>query len=529
MVDVILSLHVLPDWIAAEAPGMHDVVGGGYNNYNVDHPKVRAFLKRWIDTLIPAIKEKPGLLSACLTNEPMYGNSGRDQFSRPAWIAFLKKQHNTIQILNELYQKNYKTFDDVPVPPLPKAISELPKTVPGLRAYCDWMMFNNKNFADFHRWVHDNVKRNTLNVRTHAKVMPLIFDRSTIFAGIDPELITNITDLAGNDTFGKWVWTPGGEYVFHWQEEMAWYEMLYSFGGKPVFNSENHLIDTDLPPVHIPTGYTQTEVWQSALHHLWTSVVWTWEVFPPYESATIYRRPANIYAIGQATFDLNRLAQEALAVTNQPAQIAILYSMNSVFWSEDCASLLAPVFVAGSFLGQPVTFVSERQLAEGKLPKNIKWVILPHATHVGKTTVKALDGFVANGGRVIRIGDQCLGWDEYHRKISLPAWVEKAPLISLPANEKQISARLRPVLEKDGLKIVSLIDLRINKPAWGVEYRVVPYGKKILVPLLNFLNKQLTVRLEVKGAAVDLLTGEPVDLSKIELAPVTPRLLEIQP
>ncbi len=529
LVDVILCLHVVPDWLSGQIPGMNEVVGAGWLSSNVDHPEVRKFLKHWIEILVSGVKDKPGLFGFCLTNEPSYGNSGRDKFSRPRWIEFLKKQHKTLQNLNELYQKNYNTFDEIPVPPLPKAISELPKEIPGLRAYYDWMTFNHMNFADFHRWVHENIKRVAPRARTHTKIMPLIFDRSTVFMGIDPELITDITDLAGNDSFGKWMWTPGGEYVFHWQEEMAWYELLHSFGGKPVFNSENHLIDTDLPPIHIPTGYTQTEVWQSALHHLWTSVVWTWEVFPPNESATIYRRPANIYAVGQATFDLNRLAPEALAVTNQPAQIAILYSMNSVFWSEDCSSLLAPIFTAGSFLGQPVTFVSERQLAEGKVPKNIKWIILPHATHVASTTVKALDGFVTNGGKIVRVGDHCLFWDEYHRKNNLPEWVEKTPLITLPANEKQINIQLRSAFEAGGLKPVSLIDLRINKPAWGVEYRVLPYGKKTLVPLLNFLNKPLSVRLEMKGTAVDLLTGEPVNLSAIELEPVKPRLLEIQP
>ena len=530
LVDVILNLHTVPGWLGGQIPGMYEVVGPGWIQYNVDHPEVRQFLTRWIDLLVSQVKDKPGLFGFCLTNEPSYSNSGRDKYSRPKWIAFLKRQHHTVQNLNDLYQQNYKSLDDVPVPPLPKSVGELPKDTPALRAYYDWVTFNNRNFADFHQWVHEHVKRVAPNARTHAKITPYFFSREAVFSGIDPELITNITDLAGNDSFdGKWAWTPGGEFAFRWQEEMAWYELLHAFGGKPVFNSENHLIDTDLPPIHIPPGHTRTEVWQAALHHLWASVVWTWEVFPPYEPATIYRRPANIYAAGQATFDLNRLAKEALTIANQPAEIAILYSMSSVFWSEDCSSLMAPLVVAGSFLGKPVTFVSERQLAEGKLPKEVKWIILPHATHVATSTVEALGRFVDNGGRVVRAGDRCLAWDEYHRERTLPEWVDRAPLLTLPASEKHIGAQLRAVLQKNGMEMVSLIEVKSSQPAWGAEYRVVPDGNRTLVSLLNLLNEPLSVRLEMKGTVIDLLNSASVDLSCIPLDSMSPRLLEIRP
>ncbi len=529
LVDYLLASHVMPDWIGAQYPEMYkDVQSRGFIQYNVDHPEARKFLARWIEAVVSEIRKKPSLLSMCLTNEPGYAGSGRDPYSRPAWIAFLKKQHGDIQTLNTLYATKYANFEEVPVPPLLAGIADLPKNIPGMRTYYDWITFNNENYAAFHGWMRSQIKRVAPEILTHAKIMPIIFDRGTVFNGIDPELITNALDLAGNDSFGKWMWTPGGEYAFHWQEEMAWYDLLHSFGGKPVLNSENHLIDTDLPPIHIPAGYTQTEVWQCALHHLWNSVIWTWEVFPPNESATIYRRPANVYAAGRAMLDLNRLADQALTITNQPAQIAILYSMESIFWQDDSAASIAPLYVAVNFLGQPITFVSEKQLAEGKIPEHVQWILLPHTTHVKNSTVTALNDFLAKGRHIIRVGSDCLAWDEYHRRRVLPAAIDQAPKIALPATDRQLSSAIKPILEKGGLKTTPLLIANTAIPAWGVEYRTVAYRGKTLVPMVNYLNKPLSVNLNINGTAVDLLTGEPVDLSAIELVPVQPRLLEIQ-
>jgi hypothetical protein len=111
----------------------------------------------------------------------------------------------------------------------------------------------------------------------------------------------------------------------------------------------------------------------------------------------------------------------------------------------------------------------------------------------------------------------------------LPDWVNETPFISLPATEKLIHTQLRPILEKDGMTLVALTDVGTNQSAWGVEYRTVPFGKNTLVPMVNYLNRPLSVRLDMKGNAVDLLTGEPVDLSSISLESLCPRLLTIQP
>ncbi|NLX07638.1 MAG: hypothetical protein GXY33_21075 [Phycisphaerae bacterium] len=530
MVDPIMTLHVLPDWVAYEADDVYGIEGGGFIRYKIDHPVIRRVLRMWTEALVAPIKDKPALLSVCTTNEPAYAQSGRDKYSRPAWIAYLRERHETIESLNALYQTEYATFEDVPVPPLLKSISELPKELTALRWYYDWMAFNNRHHAAFHRWLHDEIKAVGPNVRAHTKIMPLLFDRANLFMGIDPELMTEPMDLAGCDSFGRWSWTPGGEYAYDWQEEEAWYELLFSFGGKPVYNSENHLLNTDLPPIHIPVGHTRCEVWQNALHHLTASAIWVWEVFPPYEGATIYRRPANIYAAGKAAFDANRLANEVAAINADRPEAAILYSMNSIFWQDDCPALMPKIFTALMFMGKPATFISERQLAAGVVPANLKWIVLPHATHLTDEAVAGLARFVESGGRVVNVGSECMAWDAYHRPRSLPQVLAQAPTVDLPATEKQLHAALREIFSRGGMEFLALLDAETGQPVWGVEYRAVAYRNRLLVPMVNFLNRPQRVRVHFKGQAMDLLAERSLDLDAgegIALESLQPRVLSI--
>ena len=76
---------------------------------------------------------------------------------------------------------------------------------------------------------------------------------------------------------------------------------------------------------------------------------------------------------------------------------------------------------------------------------------------------------------------------------------------------------------------ILVLDAATGQPAWGVEFRVVPYGKVKLVPLINFNNQPKTVSLPgfAKQPALDLLSGETVDLNAIPVEPMVPRLLQI--
>jgi hypothetical protein len=79
------------------------------------------------------------------------------------------------------------------------------------------------------------------------------------------------------------------------------------------------------------------------------------------------------------------------------------------------------------------------------------------------------------------------------------------------------------------LQVNDLRDAATGKPAWGVEFRVVQFGKVKLVPLINLNAEARTVQLPgwAQKQGLDLLSGENVELSAISVAPMTPRLVQI--
>jgi hypothetical protein len=79
------------------------------------------------------------------------------------------------------------------------------------------------------------------------------------------------------------------------------------------------------------------------------------------------------------------------------------------------------------------------------------------------------------------------------------------------------------------LQLNDLRDTTTSQPAWGIEFRVVQYGKLKLVPLINFNQQTKTVSLSGGGKqqALDLLSGETAELDAIAADTMVPRLLLI--
>ncbi len=511
-VDVLLSPSNFPTWALDKYPDVKQPNDYGFIHFNIDHPKAREVIQKWLENFVPMVRDEPALFSLNLTNEPSYSQSGRDPYSRPLWFDYLKSRHQTIETLNSLYETNYKSFVEVPVPS-----RGMPKGVNARRVYYDWVRFNQEHFTDWHRWMNDIVKSKAPKVSTHAKIVQVLFEQSWLDQGQDPEAICRITDLAGNDCSAE---LSEGEFAYHWQMEEIWYDLLYSFKGQPVFNSENHFIPDDYPPLHIPPAHTRAVLWQGALHHQTATVMWVWEepVCPALQGS-IYLRPANIYSAGKTMFDIKRLTPELNAINDDKPRIAILFSFPSVFWQEDYGRAVQNVYMNLMFIGLPVTFISERQLAEGKYP-NTEWIILPRASHVFKSTIKGLQAYTEKGGKLLLVDQDNLRWDEYHREHALP--------VGFLAQKVLKPQDIKAILVAGGIKTVELKDTKTNKPAWGIEYRVVPQAGRFLVPMINHLPIPQTVTLNLKGRSTDLLAENFIELNQIRLEPMEPILLEVK-
>lgn len=536
-VDFLLSPHYFPDWAIKQAPDLVPVAGVPSTFfYNIDHPKAKQVIEQWLRAIVPLVKDSPALFSFCLSNEPTYGNSGRDPYSRPAWIAYLKRKHGNIETLNKLYGTRYTKFDDVVVPAV-----KVPDPLNEKRAYYDWMRFDQQHFADWHRWMKGVIKELAPGVPTHSKIMSNVFQNRTytLLEGTDPELFCDVTDIAGFDTGQWWPRTSWPNtsvgYAYHWRLQERFNDLMFSFRGQPLANSENHLIMDACPPEPVPPAFTYSALWQGVLHHLTATAIWVWEepiqgMEPLYGS--VYLRPANIYTLGRAMLDSHRLADELATINRDKAKVAMLYSMPSLFWGrdgEEYTRLQDAVYTAFNFMGMPVTFISERQLATGQFSEpnaDIKCIIIAES-HVQDATVSGLLKFMDRGGHVIKVGADCLKWDEYQRPRQIPAVLQAAKQVELTSDDQKMMTALRPLVARLNLNSVNLCEESSDKPAFGVEYRVVADKDGFLAPMVNFLKSSQTVSLKLSGKAVDLITGESVDLNKIVLVSMQPRLLRI--
>lgn len=523
-VDVLTSPHYFPGWAVNAAPDMQN----GSAFHNIDHPKQRAVIEAWLTELASLLKGEPALLSYCLSNEPVYSASGRDPYSAPAWHAFLERRHKEIAVLNSLYGTSFKNFNEVPA-------SGWGNDVQGQRWGYDWVSFNNEHFAGWHRWMSGLVKKHDPSLLTHAKIMVFFaLDSDKAVWGIDPECFADATDIAGCDSYvqqtvgvGPLDETTSPGYAYHWQVQEMCYDLLNSFHNQPVFNSENHPMPNASGAGRISSVQTRAAIWQGGLHHQAAETTWVWEEpTDPSFLDSIFLRPKNIWAAGRALLDLNRLAEEVAAINRAPARIALLYSPACVYWDAHYGPALRTLYTAVNFMGEKVTFVSERQLAENREPK-VEWIIAAGTTHVTDLTRQRLAAFVDRGGHVLLAGEDCLKFDEYHRERPLPPPLEKAAAITISDERKTAEAMWRIVhFPASG----AAIRMPEGQPAWGVEYRVVTTPDGWLLPVINLLKESQVVSIHLPDApaqGMDLLSTQQIPLQGFQLAPMVPYLLHV--
>jgi hypothetical protein len=513
-VDFLLSPHYYPEW--GMAPDLRN--GNiGFLNFNIFHPKAKEVMKKWATVMAEHLKQKPALHSVCLANEPVYISSGRDSYTRPEFIKYLREKHRTIEALNALYGTGYKNFEEITVP-----APSMPMEEKAQRAYYDWTTFNKEMFASWHGWLNSILKHEGLKAPTHTKIMVFqSLDRDKLSYGVDPELICEATDLAGCDAYAF----MSGAYSYDWLGNEFFYDLLHSFRGQSVFNSENHVIPDGAGPYHVPMNHTRSVLWQGGLHHQGSTTIWVWEqAADPSLAGSIYFRPANVYGAGRAMLDLNRLSREVMAINSAQPTVGLLYSQPSIFWQPKYQPTIYSLYTALNFLGQNITFISERQLAQGKAAK-VKWLLAPNASHVLSTTRPALEGFVKSGGKVLLVGRESLQKDEYNRL--LEASGANYRTIETGEQEQAMAEVLRKTLAT--LDFEDLQDDATGKSAWGIEFRVVRTDGTTLVPIVNLSKEPKTVRfpLWTNKHALDLLSGEQISLNDFHIEPMVPRLLKL--
>lgn len=521
-VNLLISPHYVPAWVNEKI--RQESGSSTAQSYHLRrHPVSREMLKRHIEVLIPPLKDHPALHSICLANEPTYYGDASEHAVRD-WHAWLKDRHGDIATLNARWGTRHAGFEEIR---LPYAQGENARQPIG--RWMDFVRWNQEFLASWYEMLGELVKDVAPGMPVHMKVQtPTLLNYAEVHLGNDPYLVACANDINGNDNI-NWPSFGHGEFAQSWMSNARGYDLQRSMKDAPVFNSENHIIG-DRDTRYVPSEIVRAALWQQAIHGQSANVIWVWErVFDPKHdfAGSIMHRPACAEAVGIVNHDLNRAAPEVTALQQAPAQVLILHSTSAMVHDgelyDTCAKRL---YMALSFRGVKIGFVSERQLEAGLVPE-APVVLIPYAKHLSDTAFATLQRY---GGRVVMAGSGLLSANEYGQPRSSRLNSKTIPYARARTSERDLWEALPSRLAAWGVRPrVELLDGE-GRPVWGVEWQVVETAGGTLVNLCNYLTRPVSLRLSVDGGdvgAVDVLTGSrvagPMELQSLEF-----RLLRVK-
>ena len=347
------------------------------------------------------------------------------------------------------------------------------------------------------------------------------------------------------------------------------YDLLHSFGpSKALIDSEWHPIN---PPIRYlehyeekrVEDYLRTGMWMAYLRGVGVMDLWVWwnkgQYFDngKYANTTIWggltAKPSSLYSCGRTALEIKRLANYLVKFHQNKPDVALLYSLYSVPSLIKFPSSHEPdlriVYEGTSFLDTKVTFVSERQIANGLL-NNYKLIIISSAKRVKEETYQKIKKYVRNGGTILISGNS-LRYNEYEKPRDVSSFIQGKGiktgnlsltlnnygkgkvyyLSSLPFPTKKISQLVDALLEKSGVERYIRVLTPDGKNAFGVESRTVKIDKnRYLAFLININKKEVKVNLKggkkIKGIK-NLITGEEIKDTQFSLPILEPMLLEI--
>jgi hypothetical protein len=372
--------------------------------------------------------------------------------------------------------------------------------------------------TDFFRFMYDVIRSMDPTTPIHIKFMAGVFGLGDNEEGIDREALQQFCEINGCDAVETY---PGADFAMGFPGQTMFYDLLRSFQpGRPVFNSEDHLI-RDNDPAHYPGEYLRAAYWEAAMHGMAGSTIWVWDrgEGDPSTTNNILTRPECVEAMGRTCLDLNRLGNEVAAFANKPAEAALLFSMPSKLQQNGQTYLkaLEQAYQGGYFGGVYARFISEAQVRAGGLSR-IRLLIVPSASNVEDATFRAIAEWTKGGGLCL-MTQGSLAADE-HNLPRDPALLKglSAMRIAAPETPRVWAEALLRVARRHGLEIQQAVGSK-DQPLWGVVLR----RAGDLVYLLNYNRAPAAVALPVPSA-LDLVSGDQVR-SPLVLAPMRPVLL----
>lgn len=358
---------------------------------------------------------------------------------------------------------------------------------------------------------------------THFSTLNL-YAYDPIMGAADYEQIWKNFDIIGWD---GGIGPDDRHYAMRWSnDETLHCDLARSFyPDKPIANNEAH----NIPGKHgaeISSEYVYAALFQPFLHGRNAAVLWLWDIDGHGAWGNhIFTRANTHHAAARIALDLRRLVEFITPFQKLNGPVAVLYSLPSMVEGSYIKNFIS-VYEGVFFTGFPVKFVSEAQVEAGKLG-DYKLLIVPGAKRVSEKTFQAIAGFSKKGGKILLVGADSLGQDEYGKPVASREPVRKNMLSCPFSTPENYFSRICSLL--DEMKLKPAIEVRDfdGKRPWAVEYRNAKMedGTELLY-VLNLSKDRRKVKIETEKQLFDLITDRKIE-NKLELKPLDIYLLKI--
>ena len=505
------------------------VNGNHFLSYDPDHPKMREMVDIIVSGAFRDLAaQKHTILKDALAfdlwNEPMFGSVS--PYTVTAYREFLKKRYGTIEKYNYYYKSKFKSFDE---------ITDVRGQMDYLPIACyDYCTFNEQRFYEFHKIVRDAAIRGAGSrnpIRFTMKLMnaQLCGGWASAERGFDVELISRLTDMHGGDNFISETLHVEPNYACNWRPQVFAFDLMKSVDpNQPVVDNEYHASATS--PDMVSAAFMM-----GAHHGLNAANWWCWNRdekmyfrkaakggMPWWFLSSPDCNPAAMISGLRTAVLMDRLMEEVQAFYTAPHPVRLFWSQSSInFIGANCIQSLWKAYDKVSFSGQPVGFLTERQLLAGKIPQDLKILVITGTPYAEDGVSQALEKLEKAGVRVIRIGENQITRNTFDEQV-------EPPRLKHPAESSIAAWDIRKDIQSAGITELARL---IGENRQFVEARFVKYNNRILGYAVNLGKKKAKLHVtDPQGKALYVKTrGEiPVrTMKEFELAPLGWILFEL--
>ncbi len=523
-----------------------------YTAYDIDHPGAHDMQEKLLKAVVPYMAgKKYSQLGYMLCNEPHFFT--QKNVDKKAWASgpvskytiekfktWLQNKHKNITNLNQLWQTNYTSFENVSI--------EIPIDVKlrGSAKWYDWSLFNMDRVTNWFSFLKSEIHKHDTNAKVHLKIMPNLWTNNKRVHGIDLEALTDLSGIIGNDAesshkafWGKHEWKE--YYNFEWRELCMGYDFMKSVSPNKInFNSELHYLSTNKSrDLYLDPAYARASFWLAYTYGMTASQIWYWprnadgsiskkaKKDKGYAGSNIHQ-PRVTNEVAMTLIDLNSNAETIMAFQRQRKPLRVFYSKASAINKTKHMDDIFELYEKLHFEGTPIGFVTQNII---KKQDNNNWdiVLIQKTPYVTKNEFNVVQTYLDNGGTVL-IDKNSFKKNEYGIPYTTTLTSSKGKLILLNSSD-EIKEKAMNLLEERNLLSEVVLKEKNNLGVKGCAWKIIKTEKdKHILSVVNIgkNNAQLDISLKNGNNFIckNLITGVEVSANP-ELKPNEVYFVEI--